>query len=461
MPFVPEPSRDAGETGHQRRAERVGQEHRQVEPRPPQPPQHRECALPELSRPVVEEDPLVEPVGAVERRRHLRPDDGRELAPGNPRRKARNIGVAMTVSPIRFGQKTAIFMPGPLPMCGARRGPSWAGAYAMGGVAANPFALTATPRRPAQSGRRFIQEPGQCVFHDVFTRHDLEPDLEGSQRGRTQVGAAKLHQILLSGQDEIGAQLPRPGRQRLHVGQGIVVMIGEDAEIERASGRGAGASAGIPRDCRCRRRPRPSDRPAHRAACPAPRNPPGRAGRDGLRPIAADPRDVRPRRGWPLDPPGRPGRPGDRTHHVRHAAATPTGSRSRPRGSSRPRPNGSRASISTRSRSRASRRCWKPSSRTSSSASSSSTATRADRTRSASWRWGTSGRFSSSTRPSSFRPCDLAVAPAQDDDPLGRVGDTSGPPTRPSASCRCPRPSGCRPRRPGRRPDAPRSQPRS
>ena len=98
-----------------------------------------------------------------------------------------------------------------------------------------------------------------------------------------------------------------------------------------------------------------------------------------------------------------------------------TGSRSKPRGKSRPRPNGSRASSRTRSRSRARRRCWKPSSSTSSSDSSSSTATRASPARSRSWRWGTSGRFSSSTRPSSFRPVLLAVAPAQDRHPHTRA----------------------------------------
>ena len=59
-------------------------------------------------------------------------------------------------------------------------------------------------------GHAGMQQPGQCVFHDVFTGHDLEPDLEGSQRGRTQVGAAKLHQILLRGQDEIGVQTSLP-----------------------------------------------------------------------------------------------------------------------------------------------------------------------------------------------------------------------------------------------------------
>ena len=45
----------------------------------------------------------------------------------------------------------------------------------------------------------------------------------------------------------------------------------------------------------------------------------------------------------------------------------------------------------------------------------------------------------------------LAVAAAQDRDPQRRGGETSGRPTRPSASCRFRRASGSRPKRPARR----------
>ena len=99
------------------------------------------------------------------------------------------------------------------------------------------------------------------------------------------------------------------------------------------------------------------------------------------------------------------------------------------------------------------------------------------------WRWGTSGRFSSRTRPSSFSPDELAVAPAQDRDPdaLGpipagdpldhrrlarpaerQVADRDdrhvGPMARPSSPGRRP---GSAPRRPADRgPDAPPARPR-
>ena len=66
------------------------------------------------------------------------------------------------------------------------------------------------------------------------------------------------------------------------------------------------------------------------------------------------------------------------------------------------------------SRSRASRRCWKPSSRTSTSLSNSSTAAAARAARSGPCRCGTSGRFSSSTIASSLRPPPAAVAAAED-----------------------------------------------
>ena len=81
---------------------------------------------------------VVEPGCAVERRRDVRLDRRRRsCAPANPRRRARKAGVAITVSPIRFGQKTTMFMcdpraadalragsevePGPLPSTGSAR----------------------------------------------------------------------------------------------------------------------------------------------------------------------------------------------------------------------------------------------------------------------------------------------------------------------------------------------------
>ena len=130
----------------------------------------------------------------------------------------------------------------------------------------------------------------------------------------------------------------------------------------------------------------------------------GRAARAGPRPSAAGRPAARPRRRIAV-------RSAASTRSARDRTTTParrsdpTGSRSRPRGKSRPRPNGSRASSRTMSRSRASRRCWKPSSRTSSSRLQLLDGDpRPAPTRSGSWRWGTSGRFSSRTRPSSFSP---------------------------------------------------------
>ncbi len=98
----------------------------------------------------------------------------------------------------------------------------------------------------------------------------------------------------------------------------------------------------------------------------------GRAARAAPRPTAEAQPVVRPRRG---SPPARARRSGRRATGRRPPRRSdPTGSRSSPRGKIRPRPNGIKASSRTMSRSRAKRRCWKPSSRTSSSDSSSSTA---------------------------------------------------------------------------------------
>ncbi len=79
----------------------------------------------------------------------------------------------------------------------------------------------------------------------------------------------------------------------------------------------------------------------------------------------------------------------------------------------------------------------------------------------ASWRWGTSGRFSSRTRPSSLSPCDLPVAPAEDGDPLAAPAIPARHPLDHGRLAGAARRSGCRPRRPGRRLDALASQPRS
>ena len=160
-------------------------------------------------------------------------------------------------------------------------------------------------------------------------------------------------------------------------------------------------------------------------------------------------------------------RVGSSTRSARERTTTParrsdpTGSRSNPRGKIRPRPNGSRASRRTTSRSRASRRCWKPSSRTRTSLASSSSASFASATRSRPCRCGTSGRFSSRTRPSSFRPV-LAASPyprLRIATRRSRARNQRAIHSTASASCPSRPGSGSRPRRPGCPPGASPSTP--
>ena len=144
----------------------------------------------------------------------------------------------MTVSPIRFGQNTAIFMvanpcsrrcaPGPLPF-----GPIHHGSQEI-----------LFERLVPNSGG---QEPGQDIFHDIAPRRQFEPDSQRSQRGWPKQAGAKLDQILLSGQDEIGADLGRPAFQRANILGRIRVMIGEHAQIAQLM---AQAEQGSPKSLR-------------------------------------------------------------------------------------------------------------------------------------------------------------------------------------------------------------------
>ena len=181
-----------------------------------------------------------------------------------------------------------------------------------------------------------------------------------------------------------------------------------------------------------------------------PRRRSGRAAHAGPRPTRAARPGARPRRGSPAGRLRRPGRPA-RGRRPRPAAATRPARGAGPAGRSGPgrtgrghragrcRGRGPAGGAGSRRRGRAART---PAPRPRSGPAP---------TRSGSWRWGTSGRFSSRTRPSSFIPVGLAVAPAEDRDAEPRGRDTSGRPTRPSASCPSRRASGCRPRRPGPR----------
>ena len=216
-------------------------------------------------------------------------------------------------------------------------------------------------RRPSERGKS-----GTAPRPGSRPRQDLQPDPQGAQRDLPEGRGAKLHQILLGGQGQIGAQAAGPGGQVGHVGGGVGMVVREgpeaqDLAAERCQGAAEALGVADPAERHDRSAREFLDR-----GRPGPQRRPGRAARAAPRPSGAARRGARPRRRIAA-------RSGPATRSARDSTTTParrsdrTGSRSRPRGNSRPSPNGSSASSRTMSRSRASRRCWNPSSRTSSS----------------------------------------------------------------------------------------------
>ena len=364
---------------------------------------------------------------AVERRRHLRLDDADDRGVGNPWRSARKVGVAMTVSPIRFGQNTAIFMAG-------GRSPR---RRAFGAVVPWPDPLTAHEKSFSKSSSRAQTGRSRARTSSMISL----PAVSSSpiRRARSGAGPSKPARSLTKSFCVVKTRLaPRSWPNVPAIADifgGIGVMIGEDAEIEQLAAQGlqrAPKSLGVADPAERRDR---SGRKQRRGTTRCLRRRSGRAGVPGLDPAQRAGAAARPR---PGSPPGRP----LSTRSARDKTTTPArrseriGSRSSPRGKRCPRPNGSRASSSTISTSRPNRRCWNPSSRTISSALELVRGDCGQRDAIGILEMRDVGQVFLEDPPLVVQALGLPVAPAQDRDPHAPLGDTSGRPTRPSASCR-------------------------
>ena len=238
-------------------------------------------------------------------------------------------------------------------------------------------------------------------------------------------------------------------------------MIGKDAEVEELAAQGAGASAETLPGCRSRRRPRPT--------CPA-----SSSSGEALS-LAVDQVE----RGVPgLDPAQRAGLPfglgADRRplgrvdqvgprqdDHVRRAAASATGSRSRPRGNRSTQAERLEGIDQHQVEVARQPPMLEAVVEHEQLGLELVDGDPAERDAIGVLEMGDVGQVLLQDPALVVRAPRLARSPGSGSRPACPGGETSGPPTRPSASCRCRPASGCRPRRPARRRDGSASQPRS
>ena len=154
-------------------------------------------------------------------------------ASGNRLRTALMAGVAITVSPIKLGQKTTIFMKD-------RTGFRVTPLTAEGRHHSNPDVLAEL----SSAGDQRLEKVLECLE----TVHDLQFDAQGAKGKMTQLRGAKLDQIFLGGQGEIRPAVARPLAELADVRCRVGMMVRKPLQVDEPSAQrqqGAAESLGI------------------------------------------------------------------------------------------------------------------------------------------------------------------------------------------------------------------------